>query len=227
MKQFLKTNSIIITMLIACVITSCQKEMPSEQHVLDISSYTAPYLLSSSDMRTFDIALRRFGFYTEDGILKHRAQSAQSIGISDKLYKYIVGVVEKGNDPLTKTTRPTDCVARALAWWGSFTYERINAYITLMYGDDGVPEENVFEVITHFYPNAQQCTPDSLNADFVPNIQTTLGYFETEEPGNAHMVNICSIDSLDVVTYVDMQNNGRMDSLDLSCFSMIYIKPTD
>ena len=222
---------LIVTTIITFVVAySCAKQMnctnlsgTSFDVYLELSTYDVPYLLPKRDLKVLDEALKRFGFFEDNNRLNFRATSPESINISPKLYYYITALVEKGNDPLTKSSQPTDCVARALAMWGGYSYSDINYYIITHYGNAGVLKEDVFSVIRHFYPSATQCTPDSLPADYAPNVMTTMGYFETGETGNAHMVNISSIDSLGFVTYFDAQNI-IINSLPLSSFEMIYIK---
>jgi len=225
MKRFLILAAFIVVFAISCSKLNCEVYVPEtfNEEYLELSSYDSPHLLSLYDMRVLDDALKRFGFFEDNHKLAFKATCPESINISPKLYSYITSLVKKGNDPLTKSSQPTDCVARSLAMWGDYTYSDINSYIQSHYGNDGVPSASVFDVIRHFYPSATQCAPDSLSADYVPSIMTTMGFFETGDIGNAHMVNISSIDTVGVATYLDMQNNS-IGELPLLNFSMIYMK---
>ena len=197
-----------------------EKILPSSDfEYLDMSSFDDPYLLSIEDVTTFCEALERFDFYSDNGILKYSAASAKMINISERLYNYINELISKGNDPLTRTSTPNDCVARSLTLWGC-SYQEINDYIIEQYGDDGVPSNMVFNLIKHFYPNAKEHSLDSNEIDFPTSIMTTVGYFATGPAGNAHMVNIASIDSTGGVTYYDAQT-GSISSNEISDYYVI------
>jgi hypothetical protein len=109
------------------------------------------------------------------------------------------------------------------ALWGGASYETINAYIVSEYGNDGVPADEVLNVIRHFYPNAQPHYPDTNDVDFSTDVMTTVGVMYTSSQYSLHMVNISDIDSLGNVTYYDAQNNV-IDINTTSDYSVFYTK---
>lgn len=158
-----RTGSVLllISILLIAIAHSCSMKeriisQNSEQDkYLELSSYDKVYLLSSEDVYSFGLALRRFGLYVDGHELKYRAKSANEINISPELFCLIEEMIQK-EKPLTRTSgAPSDCVAKSLSVWGGFSYEAINSYITQEYGNNGVPQDKVLEVIRHFYPKAQ------------------------------------------------------------------------
>lgn len=145
---------------------------------------------------------------------------ASDINVSDKLFSIILSLLDQYG--ITKSGTPSDCVAAALSMWGGASRSTIDAYITSLYGYDGVPEGEIFNVIKHFFPNAQKHYADSINLSFIPSITTTVGYFHTGAD-NAHMVNIDSYSSsTGTVTYVDVQNGFAIDSCSAFVFSYFF-----
>lgn len=192
------------------------------QPYLELSSYDIPlYCLSQKDIITFSNALHRFGLYVNDNCLNYTLSSAKEGNMSEELFNLIVSLInqtEKGAI-WTRANSPTDCVAQALSLWGGgYNYNTINSYIQSLYGNNGVPTEDILSVVQHFYPSAHFVAIDSINVNnFHPDVQSTIGYFLTESSNVAHMVNIDAIDSLGVTTYYDVQNNV-IDVLDVTSY---------
>lgn len=180
------------------------------------------YTLSEKEIINLCRAIGRIGIYKEGNQLKYFAESPEEINVSQRLYSLIVKLLENNSSMATRASSPSDCVAYALSFWGDYDYNTINAYITGIYGNDGVPETDVFGVIKHFYPGAKQHSPDSIDASFIVSAITTIGYFPTGGD-NAHMVNIDSIDSVGVVTYVDIQG-GYIGYNAVSDYTYFYTK---
>jgi hypothetical protein len=196
------------------------QEMECQDEYLDITVLD-PALFSKQDTLTFLTAIHRVGFHYEYGRLVPRHKSAPTARMSKALYDFILSL--PGDAAFTKSGTPSDCVARALALWGGASYNTINNYIVTTYGNDGVPENELFNgVIKVFFPNAQRHSPDSTDFSSLNiNIITTVGYFSTGGD-NAHMVNIDDV-SDGVVTYYDAQANV-LDSCSVWNFSYFYTK---
>lgn len=225
----------IISLLVLISIASCSRveriDPPASLYAdkdeyLDISSSADIlhlYYLSKEDIISLCRAIERFGIYKEGNRLKYSAESPEDINVSQRMYALIVKLLENGDAPLTRSSPPSDCVAYALSWWCDYSFETIKSYIDINYGNDGVLESDVFDIIRHFYPGAKQHSPDSVDASFMVNPTTTIGYFPTGGD-NAHMVNIASIDSVGVVTYVDIQRGGGIGYNAVSDYTYFYTK---
>ena len=223
----------IIGLLVLIIIASCSRmeridpsaSLSANEEYLDINTSADIlhlYYLSKEDIISLCRAIERFGIYKDGNQLNYSAESPEEINVSQRIYSLIVKLLENGMSTLTRASSPSDCVAYALSWWGDYDYDTINAYITGIYGNDGVPESDVFGVIQHFYPGARQHSPDSIDASFIVSATTTIGYFPTSGD-NAHMVNIDSIDSVGVVTYVDIQG-GCIGYNAVSDYTYFYTK---
>lgn len=219
---------LVLTMLCYISVPSCSRNDYSAYNekntrmYLELSSYDTPlYCLSQKDILTFSSALHRFELYVDDNILNYKLSSAREGNMSEELFNLIVSLIrqtEKGAIK-TRSNSPTDCVAQALSLWGGgYNYNTINSYIQSLYGNNGVPTEDILSVVQHFYPSAHFVAIDSINVNnFHPDVQSTIGYFLTESSNVAHMVNIDAIDSLGVTTYYDVQNNA-IDILDVTSY---------
>lgn len=226
-----KTSSILllISILSVIIVHSCSMREkpfsynPEQDKYLELSSYDSDYLLSSEDVYSFGLALGRFGLYIDGNELKYRAKSANEINISPELFYFIEEMIQ--NEKLITRTSgaPSDCVAKSLSLWGLYSYQTINNYITQEYGENGVPQDKVLDVIKHFYPNAQPHYLDTNDIDFSVGVMTTVGVMRTNDQYSWHMVNISKIDSLGNVTYFDYQND-RVDINSTSDYTVFYTK---
>lgn len=221
------------------MIGSCSKEsrptslQSKNVEFLDIST-TDIHSFTPDDIVSFAEALNRLEFYVEKGTIGIRTHSCEDVQVSSRIYNLVSKMIDKdkpvslASSLFTRFPVNTDCVAMALYWWGGYSYEAINGYIVSNYGTDGVPSEHVFDVIRHFHPNARAyCVGDtSWTMPQNVSVQTSMGYYlDPSIPGNAHMVNVASIDSVTWnVTYLDFQNDGTIGAAALSSFNTIYTK---
>jgi hypothetical protein len=220
---------LIINLFLIISVCSCSRSEQrldsniEQEEYLELSSYDNVHLMSVEDIYSFGKALNRFGLYVDGNELKYRAKSAEDINISPELFIYIEELIKKEAIKTRTNGGPSDCVAKSLALWGGASYETINAYIVSEYGNDGVPADEVLNVIRHFYPNAQPHYPDTNDVDFSTDVMTTVGVMYTSSQYSLHMVNISDIDSLGNVTYYDAQNNV-IDINTTSDYSVFYTK---
>ena len=219
----------IISFMLTVLTLSCSEhervlsKNDVQENYLQLFSYQSLDCLSTEDIYTLSLAIKRFGIYIDGNDLKYRAESAQQINIDPELYTIIKGFINKEDIKTRSDGDPSDCVAQSLSLWGGASYETINAYIRSEFGDNGVPAEMIFDVIRHFFPKAQPHYLDTNDIDFSASIMTTVGVMYTGNKYSLHMVNIDDIDSLGNVTYFDKQQ-GRIGYNNTSDYSVFYTK---
>lgn len=220
----------IISFMLIILTLSCSeherilsKRNDVQENYLQLSSYQSFDCLSTEDIYTLSLAIKRFGIYIDGNDLKYRAESAQQINIDPELYTIIEGFINKEQIKTRSYDNPSDCVAQSLSLWGGASYETINAYIISEFGNDGVPADKIFDVIRHFFPKAQPHYLDTNDIDFSTSIMTTVGVMYTENQNSLHRVNIDYIDSLGYVTYFDKQQ-GSIGYNNATDYSVFYTK---
>lgn len=159
--------------------------------------------LSKEDFKVLCDAFSRLNVHVSEGLWKTDIVTADEINVSDRLFQYMLHVIEatnrsdfrpaisvrSGSEP----EYPYSCVAYALSHCvGGYSFDDINDWTTQQYHlNGGVPPNRIGEVFSHFWGNDYNAyySLSSIPNNIEWNYTRTVGVFSTTT-GHGHMVNI-------------------------------------
>lgn len=239
----MKLFKLTIMAIIAVVLTftySCQQESLIEQDYSDMPYLSLPEStdfdnLSQSEMQTIMDAFERMGIHEDsDGLLQLKPRSGWEVNVSEEIFEFFkrmtdntnaqitAGVTLSRSGQLNESENPgayqTDCLARSIsAALGSNSSSDIDAWIRYKYGNDGVPPENVIDVLNYFF-NGRVAT---INPSQIPN-NSVLGNKFIVIIDEAHAVNGYGI-SNGWITCRDYQQGGAYVTYSSDRISQMYM----
>lgn len=215
----ISTLVVILVALAGTFFYSCQNEEIQETIPVDL-----PYLsfsgnaeteisnLSESDLKVLGLAFERLKLVEEDGLFRMVTKSATQINISEELFDYFEGIVERSNErilnsnlslvPRIKTKSegggsPNNCVAKAVVeiagqMGHSMSLSQVERWIEERYGSNGVPSGKMQDVMSHYFETESVSISNGYS---VPAGQQVLVVFRGgENEGHAVRFLYCSGD---------------------------------
>lgn len=205
MKKFFLPFLFSLYIVLSAILPSCNKRTNSIRNSNPfLSTYTTNInAISSKEWIILGSVLERMDLKVVNNQLISDVTSASEINVSENLFQLAKAIIKMTNiyympswASITKPSGPTgyDCVAWALARWGAFSYDSINSWITLKYGNNGVPLDSMNKVVSQFagcgfggyYPSSTD------DPDIAWSSNTSMGLFYLGR-GLGHAVNIVCV----------------------------------
>lgn len=200
MKQYTILSFFVALILYSIFSPSCTRTefRLDNRPFLDIY-WSGNDVLSKEDIRVICMTMDRAQCYYDDGFLKMKVSDAKEINVSDRLFAFIVDIINNTNKIenrhsifLKSGEHPYSCVAYAIAQLtGTPSFSEINDWITETYHQNGlVPTVQINAVLDHFLNgNFMGYSPSSLPDNMDWSYNRTVGIYRSGN-GYGHMVNI-------------------------------------
>lgn len=162
----------IVLLFTFCIVGfwGCESDQEdSAQEFLDIKTYDMSKM-TETDFKTIIKAMERLDVSRKDGLYVVKETSGNQVNISNQLFDFVKQSFSRTNKLLKgrklkniiariNSGNPEDCVAHAIAGLNAgVSYAQADAYITSLYGSNGVPPNALISVVQHFFPQLQFST---------------------------------------------------------------------
>nr|WP_302828847.1 hypothetical protein [uncultured Bacteroides sp.] len=225
-------------------VVSCQQdealnlEIKRDCSYLSVDLLKLPDNMSKEEMTNLGKAYYRLDIIEEEGLFYIKQKSGVEINISEELFQYFVTLIKEMNNrfvmekielmlPRTRTNDEgsnggrNDCVAHTVtavlsSFGRSTSVGDVSGWIEGQYGNDGVPFNEMSNVLNHYFRANSVPIPMGYTHDFANPVNQLIGVLENE--GSAHAVTIIAVNG-STVFYRDDQNQGSYKTC-----SVVYLR---